>query len=95
MKKHNFKTDMSTTQKCSSKEFSWYICFCIQTEYRHLQKYPPELFHKKGALKNFAKFTGKHLCQSLSFYKIADLRPATLLKKSLWYRCFLVNSEKF
>ena len=59
------------------------------------KKHPPELFHKKGALKNFAKFKGKHLCQSLLFYKIADLRPATLLKKSLWYRCFLVNSEKF
>ena len=25
----------------------------------------PELFCKKGVLKNFAKFTGKHLCQSL------------------------------
>ena len=25
----------------------------------------PELFHKKGILKNFTKFTGKHLRQSL------------------------------
>ena len=24
-----------------------------------------ETFCKKGALKNFAKFTGKHLCQSI------------------------------
>ena len=24
-----------------------------------------EVFCRKGALKNFAKFTGKHLCQSL------------------------------
>ena len=30
---------------------------------------------EKGVLRNFAKFTGKHLCQSL--------RPATLLKKRL------------
>ena len=26
---------------------------------------------KKGVLRNFAKFTGKHLCQSLFFNKIA------------------------
>ena len=29
---------------------------------------------KKGILKNFAKFTGKHLGQSLSFNKVAGLR---------------------
>ena len=28
---------------------------------------------KKGVLKNFSKFTGKHLCQSLFFNKAADL----------------------
>ena len=28
---------------------------------------------KKGAPKNFAKFTGKHLCQSLFFNKVAGL----------------------
>ena len=26
----------------------------------------PEVFCKPGVLKNFAKFTGKHLCQSVS-----------------------------
>ena len=50
---------------------------------------------KKGVLRNFAKFTGKHLCQSLFFNKVASLRPATLSKKRLWYRCFLVNFAKF
>ena len=30
---------------------------------------------KKGVLKNFTKFTGKHLCESLFFNKDADLRP--------------------
>ena len=25
----------------------------------------PQVFYKKGVLKNLAKFTGKHLCQSL------------------------------
>ena len=30
---------------------------------------------RRGVLKNFAKFTGKHLCQSLFFNKVAGLRP--------------------
>ena len=30
---------------------------------------------KKVVLKNFAKFTGKHQCQSLFFNKVAALRP--------------------
>ena len=32
----------------------------------------PELFYKIGALKNFAKFSGKHLWQSLFFNKVAE-----------------------
>ena len=38
---------------------------------------------KNGVLKNFSKFTGKHLCQSLFFNKTTCLRPATLYKKRL------------
>ena len=30
---------------------------------------------KKGVLKNFAKFAGKHPCQSLFFNKVAGLSP--------------------
>ena len=41
----------------------------------------PEMFCKKGVLKNFTKFTGKHLCQSLFFNIVADLSPAPLLKR--------------
>ena len=40
----------------------------------------------KGVLRNFAKFTGKHLCPQ---------GPATLLKKRLWHRSFPVNFAKF
>ena len=39
---------------------------------------PPELFFKKGILRNFAKFTGKHLCLSLFFNKVAG--PAKFLR---------------
>ena len=32
------------------------------------------MFCKKGVLRNLAKFTGKHLCQSLFFNKVVGLR---------------------
>ena len=34
----------------------------------------PEAFCKKGVLRNFTKFTGKELCQSLYFKKVAGLK---------------------
>ena len=51
--------------------------------------------YKKGVLKNFAKFTRKQLCQRLLFNKVAGPRPATLLKRKLWYRCLPVNFAIF
>ena len=53
------------------------------------------MFCKKGILKNSTKFTWKYLCQSLFFNKIAGLRPATLLIKRQWHRCFPANFVKF
>ena len=55
----------------------------------HDNAWCPEVFCKKGVLKIFLKLTGKHLCQSLFFNKVAGLRPETLLKKELLQRCFL------
>ena len=54
-----------------------------------------EVFSKKGVLKNVAKFTGKHLFQSLFSNKVSSLRPATLLKMRFWHRCFLVTFARF
>ena len=54
-----------------------------------------DVFFKKYVLRNFAKFTGKHLRQSLYFDKVAGMRTATLLKERLWNRCFRVNFAKF
>ena len=34
----------------------------------------PEVFYKKGVLRNFVKFIGKHLYQGLFFNKVAGLR---------------------
>ena len=54
-----------------------------------------EMFCRKGILRNFAKFTGKLLCQSLFLNNIGELRPATLLKKRLRRRCFLCIFRNF
>ena len=48
------------------------------------QKQRPELFCKIGVLRNFTKFTRKHLCQSLFFNKTR-----------LWQRGFPMNFAKF
>ena len=44
---------------------------------------------KKGALENFANFTGKHLCKGLFFNKVGGLRSTFLKRK------FLENIAKF
>ena len=54
-----------------------------------------QVFCEKSALRNFTKFTGKHLFQSPFFNKVAGLRLATLLKMRLWHRCFPVIFVKF
>ena len=45
----------------------------------------PHVFSKNDVLRNFGKFTGKHLCQSLFFFWFAGLSPTTLLRKRLWH----------
>ena len=53
------------------------------------------MFGKNGVLRNFTKFTRKHLCQSLFVNKVTGLRFTTLLKKRLYHRSFPVNFAKF
>ena len=47
--------------------FSRSAIFAESWEVRKRQKQPPNVFYKKGVLKNFEKFTGKHLHRSLFF----------------------------
>ena len=53
-----------------------------------------EVLCKKFVIKNFVKFTGKHLRRSLFLNTVADLRPTILLRKRLRHRCFSVNFAK-
>ena len=50
----------------------------------------PKVFCKISVLRNFTKFRGKHLCQSLFFNKVAGQRRSP--EKKRW---FSVNFEKF
>ena len=63
--------------------FIFYINF---PALKAMKKQPPEVSYKKDVLKNFPKFTEKHLCQSLFFNDV--------VKKKLWHRCFLVTFAK-
>ena len=79
--------DVSVNKSITTPTRKFYIDFisgCVFT-----QKQPPEVFCKKGVFGNFAKFTGKHLCQRLFFNKVAGLRPATLLKRDSGTGVFL------
>ena len=48
------------------------------------------MFCKKGFIRNFTKFTGKHLCQSLF-----KLGCSNFIKKRDWHRYFPVNFAQF
>ena len=52
---------------------------------------------EKSALKNFIKFTRKHLCQSFLFNKVAGLRSYTFLTEHLRATTFKfgINSSKY
>ena len=52
------------------------------------------VFYKKVVFKNFAKLKEKIFCRSLFLNKFSVIQPATLLKKKLQHRCFLVNFAK-
>lgn len=54
-----------------------------------------EVLCKKGVTKNFAKFTRNTLCRSLFSNRVVGLRTATLFKKRLRNKRFLVSFQKF
>ena len=73
------------------------LTFLLFGSWSFVRSSHPEVFCEKGVLRSFAKFTGKHLCQSLFFDKVADLRPKAciFIKKRPWHRYFYVNFAKF
>ena len=47
---------------------------------------------REDVLRNFAKFTGKHLCQGLF---VSGPKACNFIKKRLWHRYVRVNFAKF
>ena len=52
-----------------------------------------EVFYKINILKNFEKFTGNHLYQSLFFKKIAHLRPLSCFLSCLHFTIIKTSTE--
>ena len=55
----------------------------------------PEVFCKKGVLRNFSKFTGKHLCLSLFFNKVAGLRQKETLAQVFFCEFCKISQNTF
>ena len=87
----NYRHRICSWVLCWFKE--WKVGFSeIQIQLLNFRSSRPEVFCKKGVVRNFAKFTGKHLCQSLFFNKVAGLRPTTFpanFAKFLRTPCFI------
>ena len=52
----------------------------------------PDVFCKKGVIRNFTKFTGKHLCQNLLFNKVTG---PTLLAQVLYFELCEISRKTF
>ena len=69
--------------------------FCLDLLWKHesnLRRSHWNSFVKKGVLRNFANFTGKHLFCSL--FSI-ELQVCSFIEKRLQHRCFPMESTKF
>ena len=66
----------------------------INTGWAHDKISCSQMFFKIVVFKNFANFTGKHLCWSLFSIKLQAFRPAAFLKRDS-NRCFPMKFEKF
>ena len=65
----------------------------VMIKYVRDKERPREVFHQEKMFLEISKFTGKHLCQSLFFNKVAGL--SSFIRKRLWHRRFYVNFPKF
>ena len=75
--------DMVLNTPLSHKRSTYYYNADVCKDPNDYRISRPEGFCKRGVLKHFAKFTGKHLCQSTW-----ACRPATLFKKMTLVQVF-------
>ena len=74
-------------EKYDNHGFTKKNCCVIAYVYSDGRSSRPEVFCKKGVLGNFAKFTGKYLCQSLFFNKVAGA-ACNFIKKEILAQLF-------
>ena len=67
-----------TTERFSPEYVSYYTFYTFASN--KSQKQPPVGFCKKGALKKFAIFAGKHLCWSLFLIKLQVVGLISVVK---------------
>ena len=72
----------------------WSDILCSSSHMLHIRSSRSQMLFKISILKNFAIFTGKHLCWDHYLIKLQAFRPTTLLKR-LQHRCFHENNEFF
>ena len=61
----------NNSRKLDIKKANKFLILWVISTMAKFRSSRPEVFCKKGVLKNFAKFTWKYLCQSLFFNKVA------------------------
>ena len=74
---------------------AWVECIKMSRIFTGFRSSRLEVFCKKSVLRNYEKTHRKAPVPGLFFNIIGDLRPAILLKKTIWHKCFPVNSAKF
>ena len=108
-RKTSFESESNLIFSSNSRLLRWCVyagntCENVQTCWKDWTRYEftfirgsrPELYCLKGVLKNFVRFKGKHLCQSLFFNKVAGrgrdkisnkiyLNGTLKIKMSNWY----------
>ena len=71
LKTHEYKeVDQLSHSQNKTSIFGFYLILCRLDQ----QEQPLEVLFKKRCSQKFRKFTGKHLCKSLFFNKVAGLR---------------------
>ena len=59
---------------------------------RRVESSRPDVFCKKGVIRNSTKFTGKHLCQNLFFNKVTG---PSLLAQALYFEFCEISRKTF
>ena len=79
---HAVKVDKFSDVVIASSNIDVFACALyhfsrwIYSELHELRSSHQRCFQRTGVLRNFLKFTRKHLCQSLFFNKVVDVLPA-------------------